>query len=208
MQSINDQLHPLSYSQKNQWSQEVAGLVLTHGLRHCIKDFQSWAMWKHKTTREKTEKHPAAIIYSPVKFWAQKTLTSLNYGTILEGPLASFLSTSNQNHLPRCSQVRHKCKESNGLILPWLKFASRNLLQIFIKVGSLVALLPSISSHMFIWLCGSRQQQEKCSSSNHHVRMLLTYHHVFYVKPGMSQAPKLWLHVLEALVMLWIFDLK
>jgi len=117
--------------------------------------------------------------------------------TILEGPLASFLSTSNQNHLPRCALVRHKCKESNGLILPWLKFASRNLLQIFIKVGSLVALLPPISSHMFIWLCGSMQQQEKCSSSNHHVRMLLTYHHVFYVKPGMSQAPKLWLHVLE-----------
>jgi hypothetical protein len=37
----------------------------------------------------------------------------------------------------------------------------------------------------------------KCSSSNHHVRMLLTYHHVFYVKPGMSQTSKLWFHVLE-----------
>ncbi len=81
--------------------------------------------------------------------------------TILEGPLGSFLSAPNQNHLPRCSLVRHKCKESSGLILPWIKFAPRSLLQIFIKVGSLVALLPSISSHMFIWLCGSMQQQKK-----------------------------------------------
>jgi hypothetical protein len=103
----------------------------------------------------------------------------------------------NQNHLPRCSLVRHKCKESNGLILPWSKFASPSLLQTFIKVGSLVAPLPSISSHMFIRLCGSMQSQEKCSSFNHHVRMLFTYCHVFYVKPGMSQTPKLWFHVLE-----------
>ncbi|CAM6059860.1 unnamed protein product, partial [Sphagnum tenellum] len=80
--------------------------------------------------------------------------------SILEGPLGSFPSTSNHNQLPRCLLVQHKCKESNGLILCWLKFASRSLLQIFIKVGSLVALLPSISSHMFIWLCGSMQQQE------------------------------------------------
>jgi hypothetical protein len=56
--------------------------------------------------------------------------------TVLEGPLGSFLSTSNHNHLPRCLLVRHKCNESNGLILTWLKFASRTLLQIFIKVGS------------------------------------------------------------------------
>jgi len=168
-----------------------------------IKDFQSWAMWKHKTTREKTEKHPAAITYSWVKFWAGST-ENFNQPklwhtvcTILEGPLGSFLSTSNQNHLPRCSPVRHKCKESNELILPWPKFASWSLLQIFIKVGSLVPLLLSISSHMFIRLCGSMQQQEKCSSSNHHVQMLLTYHHISYVKPGMSQTPKLWFHVLE-----------
>jgi len=114
----------LSYSQTNQWSQEIAGLVLTHGLPHFIKDFQSWAMWKHKTTREKTEKHPAAIIYSRVKFEAGST-ESFNQPkllhmvcTILEGPLGSFLSTSNHNHLPRCSLVQHKCKESNGLVLP------------------------------------------------------------------------------------------
>jgi hypothetical protein len=119
--------------------------------------------------------------------------------TILAGPLGSFLSTSNHNHLPGCSLVWHKCKESNGLILPWLKVASRSLLQFYIKVGSLVVLLLSISSHMFIWLCGSMQQQEKCSSSNHHVQMLLTYHHIFYVKLGMSQTPKLWFHVLECI---------
>jgi hypothetical protein len=169
-------------------SQEVASLVLTHWLHHFIKGFQSWAMWNHKTTREKTKKHPAAtIIYSRVKFWADST-ENFNQPklwhticTILEGPLESFLSTSNHNHLPRCLLVQHKCKESNGLFLPWLKFASRSLLQIFIKVGSLVVLLPSISSHMFIRLCGAMQQQEKCSSSNNHVRMLLTYHHVFCV---------------------------
>jgi hypothetical protein len=39
----------------------------THGSHHFIKGFQSCAMWKHKTTREKTEKHPAAIIYFPSK---------------------------------------------------------------------------------------------------------------------------------------------
>ncbi len=117
--------------------------------------------------------------------------------TILEGPLGSFLSTSNHNHLPRCLLVRHKCKEFNGLILPWLKFVSRGFLQIFIKVASLVALLSSISLHMFILFCGSMQQQDKCSSSNHHVQMLLTYHHVFHVKLGMFQTPKLWFHVLE-----------
>jgi hypothetical protein len=157
-------LHPLSHSQKNQWSQEVAGLVVTHRLHGFIKDFQSWAMWKHKTTGEKTEKHPAATIYSWIKFWAG-SIENFNQPklwhtvcSIVEGPLGSFLSTSNHNHLPRCLLLRHKCKESNGLILPWLKFASRSLLQIFIKVGSLVALLPSISLHMFIWLCRSMQQ--------------------------------------------------
>jgi len=162
-------------------------------------------MWKHKTTGEKTKKHPAATIYSWIKFWAG-SIENFNQPklwhtvcTILEGPLGSFLSTSYRSHLPRCLLLRHKCKESNGLILPWLKFASRSLLQIFIKVGSLVVLLPSISSHMFIWLCGWMQQQEKCSSSNHHVRMLFTYRHVFYVKPGMSQTPKLWFHVLECI---------
>jgi hypothetical protein len=222
VQSINDHLHPLSCSQKNQWSQEVAGLVLTHRLHGFIKDLQSWAMWNHKTTREKTEKHPAATIYSWVKFWAGST-KNFNQPklwhavcTILEGPLGSFLSTSNHNHLPRCSLVQHKCKESNGLILCWLKFAPMSLLQIFSKVGSLVALLLStISSHMFMQLCGSMQQQEKCSSSNHHMRMLLTYHHVFYVKLGMSQTPKLWFHVLECIssvmniwpqvIIVWLF---
>jgi hypothetical protein len=193
------------YSQKNQWSQEVAGLVLTHRLHRFIKDFQSWAMRRHETTTEKTEKHPAAIIYSWVKFWAGST-ENFNQPklwhmvcTILEGPLGSFLSTSNHNHLPGCLLVQHKCKESNGLVLPWLKFASKSLLQNFIKVGSLVALLLSISSHMFIRLCGSMQQEEKCSSSNHRLQMLLTYHHIFYVKPGMSQTPKLWFHVLECI---------
>jgi hypothetical protein len=61
------------------------------------------------------------------------------------------------------------------------------------------ALLSSISSHTFIGLCGSMQQQEECSSSNCHMQMLLTYHHIFYVKPSMSQILKLWFHVLESI---------
>lgn len=172
---------------------------------HFIKDFQSWAMWKHKTTKEKTEKHPAAIIYSRVKFWAGGT-ENFNQPklwhtvcTILEGPLGSFLSTSNHNHHPSSSLVWHKCKESNGLILPWLIFTFRSLLQIFIKVGFVVVLLSSISSHTFIGLCGSMQQQEECSSSNCQIPMLLTYHHIFYAKPSMSQTQKLWFHVLESI---------
>jgi hypothetical protein len=62
--------------------------------------------------------------------------------TNLEGPLESFLSTSNHNHLPGCLLVRHKCKESNGLILPWLKFASPSSLQIFIRLLPLLHYCP------------------------------------------------------------------
>ncbi len=204
MQSINDHLHPLSYSQKNQWSQEVAGLVLTHRLHRFIKHFQSWAIWKHKTTREKTEKHPAAIIYSGVKFWAGSTE---NYNqpklwhtvcTILEGPLGSFLSTSNQNHLPRCLRVRHKCKESNGLILPWPKFASLSLLQTFIKVGSLVALLPSISSHLYtaLWLNATTREvfifQSPPANASHISSHLLCQ--TWYVSNTKTLVPCPWTH--------------
>jgi hypothetical protein len=90
----------------------------THArLRNFIKDFQSWAVWKHKATRE--------------------------------------------------------------------------MLAI-----SLVALLLSISLHMFIGLHGSMEQQEE-SSSNCYMQVCLTYHHIFYVKPSMSQTPKLWFHVFQ-----------
>jgi hypothetical protein len=96
--------------------------------------------------------------------------------TSLEGPLASFFSTSLRYHLPSCSWVYPKCRESHGPVhpwlrfvfrrslasflqkpevlhrssingrnptnyFPWLRFASRSLLQIFIKVGSFVPLL-------------------------------------------------------------------
>jgi hypothetical protein len=129
-------------------------------------------------TIEKSAKHPAAIIFSLVKFWADSTE---NFNppqlwhmlcTILEVPLGSFLSTLNHDHLPSCSSFWHKCKESNGLILPWLRFASKSLLQIFIKVsslGGLVAqlLLPSISLHTCIEFRGSMQQQEYSSSNCH-----------------------------------------
>jgi hypothetical protein len=96
--------------------------------------------------------------------------------TILEVPLGSFLSIFNHDHLPSCSSFWHKCKESNRLILPWLRFASKSLLQIFIKVGSLVGLvaellLPSISLHMRIGFRGSMQQQE-CSSFNCHMQFI------------------------------------
>jgi hypothetical protein len=64
--------------------------------------------------------------------------------TILQVPLRSFLSTFNHDHLPSCSSVWHKFKESNGLILPWLRFASKSLLQIFIKVSSLVGLVAEL----------------------------------------------------------------
>jgi hypothetical protein len=84
--------------------------------------------------------------------------------TILEVPLGSFFSTFNHDHLPSCSSFRHKCKESNGLILPWLRFASKSLLQIFIKVSSLVGLvaellLLSISLHTckgFVAQCNNK----------------------------------------------------
>ncbi len=65
-------------------------------------------------------------------------------GTILEVPLGCFLSTFNHDRLPSCSSVQHKCKESKGLILPSLRFASKSLLQIFIKVSSLVGLVAEL----------------------------------------------------------------
>jgi hypothetical protein len=97
---------------------------------------------------KKSAKHPAAI-GNQVKFWLgnasnfnqPSTIYPSWYAvcTILEGPLGSFLSTSHHNHLPSCLLVWHKCRESIGLILPWLKFASKSVLQIYIKVGSLVS---------------------------------------------------------------------
>jgi hypothetical protein len=126
---------------------------------------------------------------------AQKTLTSLNYfcwhavWTILKGPLVSFLSTSHPTHLPSHSPLWHRCRELNALVLPWLIFASRSLLEIFIKVGSLVTLLLSTSLHMFRRHRGSMLQQDYSSSD----------HNIFYVKPSMSKTPNLWFHVLESI---------
>jgi hypothetical protein len=124
--------------------------VLTRGLHFFIKNFQSWAVWRHNMTREKSAKHPDAIIFPLVQFWAHSTE---NYNppqlwhmlcTILEVPLGSFLSTFNHDHLPSCSSFWHKSKESNGLILPSLRFASKSLWQIFIKVSSLVELVAEL----------------------------------------------------------------
>jgi hypothetical protein len=70
-----------------------------------------------------------------------------------------------------------------------------SLLQVSIKVGSFVALLPAISSHTFRGLGGSMQQQEY-SSFHCHMQVHLTYDHVFYVKPSMFKTPKLWFHVI------------
>jgi hypothetical protein len=85
-------------------------------------------------------------------------------------------ATFNHDHLPSCSSFWHKCKESNRLILSWLRFASKSLLQIFIKVSSLVGLvaellLPSISLNMRIGFRGSMQQQEY-SSFNCHMQFI------------------------------------
>ncbi len=132
------------------WVLVYCGRVLTRGLHYFIKKFQSWAVWKHNITRGKSAKHPAAIIFPLVKFWAHSTE---NFNppqlwhmlcTILEVPLGSFLSTFNHDHLPSCSSVWHKCKEPNGLILPSLRFASKSFLQIFIKVSSLVGLVAEL----------------------------------------------------------------
>jgi len=123
--------------------------------------------------------------------------------TILEVPLGSFLSTLNHDHLPSCSSFWHKCKESNGLILPWLRFASKSLLQIFIKVSSLVELvaellLLSISWHTCIGFRGSNATTRVFIIRLPHA-IHLTYHHVFYVKPSMSQTPKLRFDVFESI---------
>jgi arabinogalactan endo-1,4-beta-galactosidase len=41
-------------------------------------------------------------------------------------------------------------------------------------------------------------EQQEWLSSNCCMQVCLTYHyHVFYVKPSMSQTPKLWLHVFQ-----------
>ncbi len=132
--------------------------------------------------------------------------------TILEVPLGSFLSTFNHDHLPSCSSFWHKCKETNGLILPWLRFASKSLLQIFIKVSSLVGLvaellLPSISSHTCIGFCGSMQQQEYSSSNCHmqfisHIIMSFMWNLVCLKHQNLGSMS------LKALVVSWIFHLK
>ncbi len=122
--------------------------------------------------------------------------------TILKGPLWSFLSTSHHTHLPSHTRLWHWCRESNELVLPWLRFASRSLLQIFIKVGSLVALLLSISLHMFRGHHGSMQQQDYSSSKcNSHIitsfmsNLVCLKHQIF----GSTS--------LKALAISWIFDL-
>ncbi len=45
----------------------------TRGVHYFIKNFQSWAVWKHNMTQEMSAKHPAAIIFPLVKFWARST---------------------------------------------------------------------------------------------------------------------------------------
>jgi hypothetical protein len=52
---------------------------------------------------------------------------------MLEGPVASFFSTSLHNHLPSCSWVYPKCRESHGPVHPWLRFASRWNLASFLQ---------------------------------------------------------------------------
>ncbi len=130
--------------------------------------------------------------------------------TILEVQLGSFLSTFNHDHLTSCSSFWHKCKESNGLILPRLRFASKSFATNFYQCQfpwwaccrasiALVVelLLSSISSHTCKGFCGSMQQQEY-SSSNCHMQFI-TYYHVFYVKPSMFQTPKLRFYVFESI---------
>jgi len=109
--------------------------------------------------------------------------------------------TFNHDDLSSCSSFWHKCKEFNGLILPWLRFASKSLLQIFIKVSSLVGLLQS-----FYCACGKASIVVNLLTYMYRVWWLnattrvviqlphaihFTYHQVFYVKPSMSQTPKL-----------------
>jgi hypothetical protein len=53
--------------------------------------------------------------------------------TILKVPVASFFSTSLHNHLPSCSCVYPKCRESHGPVHPWLRFASRWNLTSFLQ---------------------------------------------------------------------------
>jgi len=126
--------------------------------------------------------------------------------------IACILSRNLHDHLPSCSSFRHKCKESNGLILPWLRFASKSLLQFFIKVSSLVGLvakllLPSISSHTCIGFCGSMQQQEYSSSNCHiqftsHIIMFFMWNLVCLKHQNLGSMS------LKALVVSWIFDLE
>jgi hypothetical protein len=123
--------------------------------------------------------------------------------TILEVPLGSFFSTFNHDHLPSCSSFRHKCKESNGLILPWLRFASKSLPQFFIKVSSLcwaccrASIAVNLLTYVYraSWLnATTRVFIIQLPHANH-----LTYLYVFYVKPSMSQTPKLRFCVFESI---------
>ncbi len=120
-------------------------------------------------------------------------------GTILEVPLGSFLSTFNHDRLPSCSSVQHKCKESNGLILPSLRFASKSLLQIFYQgqFPCWACCRASIAVNLLAYMCRvswlNATTREFIIQLPHAIH--LTYHYVFYVKPSMSQTPKLRFHV-------------
>jgi hypothetical protein len=132
--------------------------------------------------------------------------------TILEVRIVSFLSTLNHDHLPSCSSFWHKWKGIQWTNSTLAQICIQELATNFYRgqfpcwaccIASIVLvvelLLPSISSHTCIGFCGSMQQQEY-SSSNCHLQLIhLTYHHVFYVKPRMSQIPKLRFHVFESI---------
>ncbi len=208
------------------WVLVYCGRVLTRGLHYFIKQFQSWAVWKHNITRGKSAKHPAAIIFPLVKFWAHSTE---NFNppqlwhmlcTILEVPLGSFLSTFNHDHLPSCSSVWHKCKEPNGLILPSLRFCIQELPTNFYQgqfpcwaccrasIALVVELLlPAISSNTCIGFRGSMQQQEYSSSNCHmqfisHIIMSFMWNLVCLKHQNLGSMS------LKALVVSWIFDLE
>jgi len=117
--------------------------------------------------------------------------------TILEVPLGCF----NHDRVPSCSSFWHKCKESNGLILPRLRFASKSLLNFFYQgqfpcwACCRASIAINLLAYMYrvSWLNAStRVFLIQLPHAIH-----LTYHHVFYVKPSMSQTPKLRFHVFE-----------
>jgi hypothetical protein len=171
-------------------------------------------MWKHRTTRKQTERHPAAIIYSWLKFWADSTENFYQpklwhtVCTRLEGPLGSFLTISNHNHLPRCLLVWHKCKEFNGLILPWLKSYPGVCYKFLSRLVPLLRCCrqsPCICLYCVVAQCNNKTSVHhpittcKCFS---HIIMSFMSNLVCFKHQNFGSMS------LNALVMLWIYDFK